>query len=386
MLLVTFDQNAGMIPRIQQEDIKQKLQSNKLLVVQGPRKVGKRTLLLGIFDEMKAPFSLLDCSDKSTRKLLEEHPERLKKAPAFVVLHEAQYLGNLQSVLEHVLAGEFTSTFVIVCSYAPEVDPMLMEALSMEGLVISVFAPSFYESAQHFGLPEEERLLEERLIYGNYPEVLSDLENAGTRLEEIIRDAVFTKLSGKERINKGDKLMRMLQLLAFRIGDTVSYHDISERCDLDNETVERYIKLLEDAFLLFRLPSYYTGHRYELKKSNMVYFADNGVRNVLIRNFNPTYLRNDMDQLWQNYVIAERLKWLYIRNRKVESYFWKTHTRQQMDYMEVDKGQIQAWKTDWEKRKKVKFPQSFSEAYPQAKVSVVNRSTYWTFLSQKFNG
>ena len=152
--------------------------------------------------------------------------------------------------------------------------------MRLEGLEINLFAPSFYESAQHFGLPEEDRLLEERLIYGNYPEVLADLVTAETTLNEIIKDAIFTNLSGEERINKGDKLMRMLQLLAFNIGDTVSYNDIAERCGLDNETVERYIHLLEDAFILYRIPSYHTDHRYELKKSNVVYFAANGVRTV----------------------------------------------------------------------------------------------------------
>ncbi len=372
-----------MIPRIQKEEVHEKLLNNKLVFIQGPRHVGKRTLLREIFDEMNTEFALLDCADKPTRKILEEHPERLKKAPGFVVLQEAQYLKNLQHILELVLSGEIPSTVVAVCSFVPDIDKTLLEALQMEGLVVQIFAPSFYETAQHFGLPEEERLLEERLIYGNYPEVLADLSMAEVTLREIIQDAIFTKLSGNERINKGDKLMRMLQLLAFRIGETVSYHDISERCGLDNETVERYIQLLEDAFLLFRLPSYSTGQRYELKKSNMVYFADNGVRNVLISNFNPTFLRNDMNELWQNYVIAERLKWMRVKHSHAEVYFWRTHTRQQMDLLEISNGTMRAWKTDWEKRKKVKFPQSFTEAYPEARTSVINRSTYWSFLSQK---
>lgn len=372
-----------MIPRIQKDGLRDKFLHNKLILIQGPRHVGKRTVVQQLLEEMEAPHALLDCSEKETRKILQEHPERLKNAPAFIVLHEAQYIDNLQFIVEQVLSGTLTSTLIVLCSYVPELDSVLMEALQHEGLMVQLYAPSFYEAAQHFGLPEEERLLEERLIYGNYPEVLSNLDAAEETLQGIIKDAVFTKLSGSERINKGDKLVQMLQVLAFSIGDTISYHAIAERCDLDNETVERYILLLENAFLLFRLPSYETGQRYELKKSNMFYFADNGVRNVLIRNFNPTSLRNDTDELWRNYVIAERLKWLRMHGKQVETYFWKTHTRQQMDYLEKDEDAIRAWKTDWKKRKKVKFPRSFSEAYPMAKASVLNRSTYWTFLSQK---
>lgn len=372
-----------MIPRIQKQYILDKIKSNKLLFIQGPRKVGKRKLVADVFHELKETFVSIDCSKKAMKKQLNEDYSGLKNTPGFIVLHEAQYLKNLGQILEDVLMGEIKSTVVVCCSFRPKVDPELLEALRMEGLEINLFAPSFYESAQHFGLPEEERLLEERLIYGNYPEVLADLEMAEVSLREIIQDAIFTNLSGEERINKGDKLMRMLQLLAFNIGDTISYNDIAERCGLDNETVERYINLLEDAFILYRIPSYHNGHRYELKKSNMVYFADNGVRNVLISNFNPTFLRNDMNQLWRNYVIAERMKWIKMNHIPKEIYFWKTHTNQQMDFIEIGNNRTLAYKTDWEKRKKMKFPKSFSDAYPGAKTSVINRSTYWTFLSQK---
>jgi hypothetical protein len=372
-----------MIPRIQHLPLREKMKGNKLVLLQGPRHAGKRTLVTQILEELNATYSLLDCHDKATRKIVHAHPERLKNAPQFIVLHEAQYLENLSQILEMVLAGEIQSSVVVLCSFVPDIDELLRDALKMEGLIMHLYAPGFYEAAQHFGLPEEERLLEERLIYGNYPEVLSDLENAQHTLERIIDDAVFTRLSGNERINKGDKLMRMLQQLAFCVGDTVSYHALSERCDLDNETVERYIQLLENAFLLFRLPSYENGHRYELKKSNMIYFVDNGIRNALIRNFNPTWLRHDTAELWRNYVLAERMKWLRVNQNEGNAWFWKTHTKQQMDYLEIDQGKIHAWKTDWYKKKKTKFPKSFSEAYPDAQTSVLNRSTYWTFLSKK---
>jgi len=372
-----------MIPRMQKQSIQDKLKSNKLVFVQGPRKVGKRKLIESVLIELKEMFVSMDCSDKVTRKRLNEDYTLLNNTPGFVVLHEAQYLKNLAQLVDAVLMGKINATVIVCCSFRTKVDPELLEALRVEGLEINLFAPSFYESAQHFGLPEEDRLLEERLIYGNYPDVLADLDNAETTLNEIIKDAIFTNLSGEERINKGDKLMRMLQLLAFNIGQTISYNDIAERCGLDNETVERYIHLLEDAFILYRIPSYHNGHRYELKKSNVVYFADNGVRNVLIRNFNSTFLRNDMNELWRNYVISDRMKWLKMNGIQKEVFFWKTHTNQQMDFLEIGEDRTVAYKTDWEKRKTVKFPKRFSDAYPNIKTSVINRSTYWKFLTQK---
>ena len=372
-----------MIPRIQQAQIEGKLQGNKLLLLTGPKRTGKMSVLENVLDEHNLSQTLFDCSQKKIRRALEEDQTLLQVDTEILVIEEGQYLSNLEAIIEDVLSGKIKSTTVICCSFAPRIDELLLEALRMEGLEVPIFAPSFYESAQYFGLPEEERLLEERLIYGNYPDVLSDLEHAELTLRELIQDIIFTNLGANDRINTGDKLMRMLQLLAFHVGDSVSYNDIAERCGLDNETVERYVKLLEDAYLLINLPSYHTEQRYELKKSNAIYFADNGIRNALISNFNPTFLRNDMDQLWRNYLVSERVKWIKMNQLDVETHFWKTHTKQRMDFIEVSESGIRAYKTDWEKRKKVKLPKSFAENYPQAKSSVLNRSTYWSFLTSK---
>lgn len=371
-----------MIPRIQKEQIEIKLAEGKLLMVEGPRRVGKSTLVREILEERQLDFQWFDCSDKNQIKQLSDANNLSGSLGSYLVLYEAQFLPNLSEIIENVLAGDVQATLIVICSYAPDIPEELREALRMGGFLMYLYAPSFYESAKHFGLTVEERLLEERLIYGNYPEVLADLDQAEDRLEDILRTAIFSHLSTKERINKEDKLIRMLQLLAFSIGDTISYHDIAVRCGLDNETVERYIQLLERAHLLIVLPSFHNGHRYELKKSHCIYFVDNGIRNRLIRNFNPTELRMDMDVLWRNYVIAERIKWMRINGLKSEVFFWKTHTRQTVDLIEVREKETVGYKTDWEKRKKIKIPQLFSTAYPNCKCSVINRSTYWRFLTQ----
>jgi hypothetical protein len=199
----------------------------------------------------------------------------------------------------------------------------------------------------------------------------------------MVQEVIFTNLGVTDRINKGDKLMRMLQIIAFNIGEPVSYNEIGEKCGLDNETVERYVDLLERSFLLIRIPSYYNGHRYELKKSHVIYFLDNGIRNVLISNFNPVFLRNDIDQLWRNWLISERIKWNRLNNRTAEYKFWRTHTRQTMDFIELSEGKASAYKTSWEKKKKMKFPALFTTAYPDVATLTLNRSTYWGFLTKK---
>jgi hypothetical protein len=175
----------------------------------------------------------------------------------------------------------------------------------------------------------------------------------------------------------------MLQFISFSLGEPLSYLAIGEYAGLDNETVERYVELLERAYVLISVPSFYNDNKYELKKTHTFYFLDNGVRNALIRNFNNIDLRIDLDKLWKNWLIAEKIKWNSYLKSPIKYYFWRTHTKQQIDFIEIQDGKIAAYKTLWDKRKKPKFPLSFSTYYPEASLHALNRSTYWGFLSKK---
>jgi len=362
---------------------------SKLVLIEGPKGAGKQTLIAQILKEQSQSFSLIDVSQKQIRKSVEENPIQLAEyTEPFLIIRQAQYLPNLQSILEMTLTGELNTTLIVTCSYPPMMDPELREALKIEGMLFSLYAPSFSEAAQHFGLTQEVELLEERLIFGNYPNVLSDLENASKHLSDRIDEILHTQLGAKDRVNKADKLMKMLKILAFQCGEPISYNDIAQRCGVDNETIERYIDLFEKAFLLIRLPSFHNGHRYELKKTHCIYFQDNGIRNALIQNFHEPEFRNDLDALWRNYMISERVKWIRTHGIDKELYFWRTHTRQQMDFIEKGADTLMAYKADpsmfsYANRRKVKIPKSFEESYPQAKTSVLNKSTYWNFLTRK---
>ena len=378
-----------MIERGIEKAVSEAIQSSKLVLMEGPIGAGKQTLLELILKKNDLNFSTIDVSDKKVRKSMEENPKTLTdEAAPVLILRQAQYLSNLQAILEMTLTGDLKATLIVTCSYTPLLDPELREALRLEGMLFSLYAPSFSEAAKHFGLSHEIELLEERLIFGNYPNVLSDLNNAEALLIQQIDEVVHTQLGAKDRINKADKLMKMLQVLAFQCGEPISYNDVAQRCGVDNETIERYIDLFEKAFLLIRLPSYSAGHRYELKKTHCIYFQDNGIRNALIRNFNAPELRNDMDALWRNYMISERVKWIRTYRMEKGLYFWRTHTRQQMDFIEIGRDSMMAYKADpamfsYAKRQKVKIPKSFEQLYPAAKTSVLNKSTYWNFLTRK---
>lgn len=376
-----------MITRLQFTQLKEKIKLNKIILINGPRRVGKRTAVNNALSELGVSSLEFNALDKKVKKQFEEINtnilSRIFQDSKYVVIHEAQYLDKLQEIIEILLSGDIESTLILCCSYEPMIDEILREVLIIQGLEFTFLPTTFYELAQKNTLPEEEKLLEKRLIYGNYPEVTENLQHAELMLREMVQDVIFTNLGVTDRINKGDKLMRMLQIISFNVGEPISYNEIGDKCDLDNETVERYVDLLERSFILIRIPTFYNGNRYELKKSHVIYFVDNGIRNVLISNFNPLFLRNDIDQLWRNWLISERFKWNKHNGKKVEYYFWRTHTRQTMDFIEITDDKKAAYKSSWEKKKKIKFPVSFCEAYPEISTHTLNRSTYWGFLTKK---
>ena len=376
----------AMIPRLLQEKITNHLLNNKILILMGSKGVGKKKLILESIGD-SGELLLFDANIKTVQKELAftNSNKLIQKfeGKKFVLIEDAQYLSDIQQIIETILFGEENLTLILTCSFEPLLDDVLKEALQMQGLILTLYPPLFQEIANQVGIVEFDKTLPQRLVFGNYAEVITDDENKETFLMDLIDKAIFTNLSPNERINKGEKLLKMLQILAFEIGEPISYNDVGFRCGLDNETVERYIDLLQKAFILIKIPTYFNGHKYELKKAHAVYFYDNGIRNAIIRNFNEIDLRNDVDLLWKNWLIAERIKWNSQNNNELTYYFWRTNTKQQMDFIELKDNKVSAYKSIWDKRKKPKFPLSFKTAYPEAATHALNRSTYWGFLSKK---
>lgn len=374
-----------MIDRSLEPVLREKLAESKIVVLRGPRRSGRKTLLARVLADKTDVTVTIDCSDKKQKKAIDDtaaFAEQVRGAK-IVVLEEAQYLTQLQAIIDDALANDAIENLVLCCAFEPALQEELWEALRFQGLELLVFPLSYPEMAQANGVGAEEQEVERRLIFGYYPEIVSHPEEAEQLLIQLLEESIFTQLGAADRINKSDKLIQLLRLLAFNIGQAISYNDLGQQCGLDNETVERYIKLLEKAQLLFILPSYYNGHRYELKKSHTVYFTDNGIRNALIRQFQPIEFRNDIDLLWKNWVISERRKANALAGREPVAYFWKTHTKQEIDYIEVSETGIAAFKMQWDKRKKIRIPASFTEAYPQIRTTGINRSAFWSLLTKK---
>ncbi|TSJ46579.1 ATP-binding protein [Fluviicola chungangensis] len=371
-----------MIERILEPVLRQKCEESKIVVLKGARRTGRLTLVSQIFRLDDPQIGMIDCSDKKERKAIDSLHElkRFSQDKKVVIIRDAQLLENLQEYIDFAIELDFLENVLLICSFEPELHEDLWEALREQGLELNLFPLSYPESAKFYGLVQEDKDLEQRLIYGYYPEVVTQEDQAEKMISEIIESSIFTQLGASERINKKEKLVKLLRHLAFNIGKVISFNDLGKKCGLDNETVERYVKLFAKANLLILIPSYNNGHRYELKKSHVVYFLDNGIRNALIRAFQPLEFRNDVEELWKNFVISERYKANQYAGKTPEICFWLTHTKQEVDYLEIMEDEAFGAKMNWDDSKKIKVPASFSELYPQIRVSGVSKKTFWTFL------
>jgi hypothetical protein len=236
------------------------------------------------------------------------------------------------------------------------------------------------ELSDHLSLREEKRLLPHRLVYGYYPEVVTSPGKEREVLGEIVNSYLFKDILMWNRIQKSDKLLKLLQALAFQAGSEVSYNELGRITELKNDTVETYITILERAFIIFRLPAFSRNLRKELKRSRKIYFYDNGVRNALISNFKSIELRDDVGKLWENYLVSERMKQNSYKKNYCNRYFWRTTDQQEIDYLEESDGNLLACEFKWGDVKKVKIPKIFEDTYPGSSSMIINRDNYDEFI------
>jgi len=232
----------------------------------------------------------------------------------------------------------------------------------------------------HHGLLEEKRLLEHRLIYGYYPEIISSQGMEGKLLKLIAGSYLYKDLLMLEQIKKPVLLEKIIAAIALQLGSEVSYSEIARLVRADANTVEKYIDLLEKAYVIFRLPALNKNVRNEIRKGKKIYFWDNGIRNAVVGNFQPIQSRTDAGALWENFVISERLK----NNRYAESdakaYFWRTAQQQEIDFIEEVKGAYHLFEFKWNTRKSARFSKTFLRAYDVASTQLVHPGNVENFV------
>lgn len=372
------------IQRLLQDKLTRKLQDPKAIILFGPRQVGKSTLLKHYANRFQEPILWWNGDDADIREMLgSPSATKLKtligKAKT-VVIDEAQRILNIGICIK-IIVDNFSDVKVLATgSSAFELSNHLREPLTGRKWEYFLFPFSFAEMANHTNFLEEKRMIPTRMVYGYYPEIVLNTEDAEERLKMIADSYLFKDVFALGNLRKPDQIIKLLQALAYQVGNEVSFNELGSLAGLDNETVEKYITLLEQTFIIFRLGSYSKNLRNELKKSKKIYFVDNGIRNSLINNYLPLENRTDVGALWENFLMAERYKKNALDGQFNRGYFWRTHAQQEIDYLEEVSGNLSAWEFKWNPKAKVKFPKTFQQAYPNASVQVVHADNFETFV------
>ncbi|MFT4566114.1 MAG: putative AAA+ superfamily ATPase [Saprospiraceae bacterium] len=373
-----------MITRTVEKLFSQKMQDHKVIILTGPRQVGKTTFLKNYFKDQKVSWFNADESD--IRQILQNHNktyiQQILGSNKIMVIDEAQRIKNIGLLLK-ITHDELSDIKVIVTgSSALELADTINEPLTGRKWELNMYPISTMELIAHNGMLEEQRLLEHRLLYGSYPDVINNTGSEREILQELSNSYLYRDLLTWQEIKKPQVLEKLVQALSFQIGNEISYNELGQMTGLNHETVQRYMDLLEKAYILFQLPSYSRNLRNELKKSKKVYFYDLGIRNAVIKNYNPINLRNDKGALWENYLIIERMKQKSYHRLFSNDYFWRTHAQQEIDYIEDYDGKLHAYEFKWSAHKKIKFSKSFQKAYPDSQMEGVSRDNYLKFLNK----
>lgn len=376
-----------MISRQLLPSLKKRQADKKALIILGPRQSGKTTLARQLQPGMPQPVLWWNGDEADIRSALENATSaklrsRIGKHKTLFI-DEAQRIANIGIVIKLITDNISGVKVVATGSSAFELANKINEPLTGRKWEFHLYPLSFGEMVAHHGMQEEMRMLEHRLVYGYYPEVVKQPGDEQELLRELASNYLYKDILTWENIQKPDKLEKLIQALSFQIGSEVSYHELGKMCGLDNETVEKYISLLEKAFIIFRLGPLSRNLRNEIKKSRKIYFYDNGIRNAVIHQFNPVNLRNDTGALWENFFISERMKYLEYQRIFANRYFWRTHAQQEIDYLEERDGCIYAIEIKWKKNSSYKFPKAFMDAYPECETKVITPENFMNLLTEK---
>ncbi len=374
-----------MIPRTQEQNIRHWLGKGKAIIVTGPRQVGKTTLVRKITQSLDRKTLWLTGDDPETRSLLDNvslaRLQTIVGQNEVVVVDEAQRFTNAGLMLKLLTDHLPQVQLFVTGSSSLDLASQTKESLTGRKFEFSLYPLSFVEMSGHQGFLAERSLLEHRMLYGFYPEVVQhEPQQAQKILNDLSDGLMYKDLLTLDQIKKPSLLVKLLQALALQIGSEVSYNEVAQLIGADPLTVEKYVDLLEQSFVLFRLPSLSRNARNEIRKGRKIYFLDNGIRNSIINNFSPLALRTDTGALWENFLLAERMKRNAYTDYFCNAYFWRTTTQQEIDYVEDAGGRLHAFEFKWQSKKPARFPKSFLEAYPGSETTLIDRENFDGFV------
>ncbi len=373
-----------MIERLIKEQINKRLYRGQAIIVVGPRQVGKTTLLKMLTADTNKNVLIWNCDEPDVRKKLNEPTSTELGAETanadLILIDEAQRVQNIGITLKLLIDNYPEKQVVVTGSSAIELSNSINEPLTGRKYEYVMFPFSTEELIKEFGATEELRMLERRLIYGSYPEVVNHPGEERETLTNLVSSYLYKDIFSFQDVRKPEIIEQLLQALALQVGSEVSFNELGRILGLTSITVQRYIDLLEKSYVLFHLRSFSRNVRSELKKSRKIYFYDNGVRNAMIGDYKPLDLRTDTGALWENYVISERMKHNSYNAYYGKSYFWRTQQQQEVDFIEDYDGVLHAYEFKWSTTKQPRLTETFAKNYPDHTFAVISPDNYQDFV------
>lgn len=373
-----------MIVRKIETNIRGLLNGQKAIIILGARQVGKSTLLKQLLNS-REDVLWMNGDELDIQELFNNITSTRIKAilgtNRILVIDEAQRIKDIGLRIKLITDQIGDVQVIATGSSSFELANKVNESLTGRKREFKMFPLTFGEMVNHTSFIDEVRMIPHRLIYGYYPEVVTNPGDERAILKELTDSYLYKDILALDSINKPDKLIRLVKALALQIGSQVSYNEVGNLVGLDSKTVERYIDILEKSFILFRLDSFSRNHRNELKSSRKIFFWDLGIRNAIIGNLSQIENRTDVGEMWENFAIVERMKKNTYEGSFAQSYFWRTRQQHEIDYIEDVDGKLNSFEFKWnEKKGNVKCPESFIRSYPNASYNVITRSNIEEFL------
>jgi len=372
------------INRALESRILQQLNSNKVILLFGTRRVGKTFLLKSLHEKMDTPPLWLNGEDLDVQELLSRRSEaglrRVIGNSSMLFIDEAQAIPEVGKALKLMI--DTNPGLCILATGSSSLDLAGMSGEPLTGRKITHFLFPIAQLELDENALQARQHLDERLVYGSYPEIfqLPDLHEKALYLQELVQSYLLKDILAYSGIRHSDKIISLLRLVAFQTGSEVSYQELSNRLGISKITVENYLDLLSKVYILFKLPAYSTNQRNEISKSAKWYFYDNGIRNAVVNDFRMPAMRNDLGAIWENYIISERIKQQHYAGKLTQWYFWRNYQQQEVDLLEYENGELRAFEIKYQAPARLKTPNAFKADYPDTELVCISRENYLDFI------
>lgn len=375
-----------IIERIIENTLLQKLQPGKVILLLGPRRVGKTFLLNKVITKFSEKKIFWNGEDLSVHDLLKKRSVQNYKNiignSEIIFIDEAQKIPEIGLILKLIIDSFPNIKIVATGSSAFDIKNSTGEPLTGRKRDLFLFPLSEKELVEYEKVEQRADNLKERLIYGSMPEIIygKSKNEKQEYLRELMNSYLLKDILIYENVKNSAKIFDLLRMIAFQIGNEVSLNELSKKLAISKNTVERYLDLLEKVFIVFRIRGFSKNLRKEIVKSSKWYFIDNGIRNAVISNFNSLTFRDDVGALWENYMISERIKYQSYNNIFSNNYFWRTYDQQEIDFIEEREGNLFAYEFKW-KPQNLKIPKAWAKAYPESQFNIITSENYFEWVA-----